>query len=205
MRWRLSADMKPSVRMLCRRSASLTSSTRTSSAIASRSLRKFSPCAARFETRSRRLILVRPSTSAPICGPKLRLISSSVASVSSIVSCRTAAAMVASSSLRSVRIAATSSGWPKIGLARGALLHAMGRHGVDVGAVEEVLVGVGVVAAHPLDELVLPHHAAALGLGERALGRRRETADGRPCRCLGQRRLFQLNDWHISRILARAR
>ena len=40
------AVMKCSVRMLCSRSASLTSSTRTSSAIASRSLRKFSACSA---------------------------------------------------------------------------------------------------------------------------------------------------------------
>ena len=40
-------------------------------------------------------------------------ISARVASVSSMVSCKSAAAMVASSSLRSVRIAATSSGWEK--------------------------------------------------------------------------------------------
>ena len=138
-------------------------------------------------------------------GPKLRLISSSVASVSSIVSCRTAATIVASSSLQ---VGQDRRDLERMGEDRPRPRRAsaaMRVHGVDIGAVEEVLVGVGVVAAHPLDELVLPHHAAALGLCGRALGRRRETADGRPCRCLGQRRLFQLNDWHISRILACAR
>ncbi len=51
--------------------------------MASRSLRKFSACSACFETRSSRLIFVRPSTSAPISGPKSWSISASVASVSS--------------------------------------------------------------------------------------------------------------------------
>ena len=46
----------------------------------------------------------------------------------------------------------------KIRVAGGALLLAMGLHGVDIGAVEQVLVGIGVVFAHPLDEIVLPHH-----------------------------------------------
>ena len=44
MRARFSGGTKCSVRMLCSRSASLTSSTRTSSAMASSSLRKFSAC-----------------------------------------------------------------------------------------------------------------------------------------------------------------
>jgi len=78
--------------------------------MASRSLRKFSPCLAFFDTKSSFLILVRPSTSAPISGPNMLSISSRVASVSSIVSCRTAATMVDSSSFRSVRMAATSRG-----------------------------------------------------------------------------------------------
>ena len=46
----------------------------------------------------------------------------------------------------------------EIGVAGGALLLAMRLHGVDIGAVEQRLVGVGVVAAHPLDQVVLPHH-----------------------------------------------
>ena len=51
--------------------------------------------------------------------------------------------MVASSSLSSVRIAATSRGWEKYGIARRALLVAVRLHGVDVGAVEQRLVGAG--------------------------------------------------------------
>ena len=46
----------------------------------------------------------------------------------------------------------------EIGVAGGALLLAMRLHGVDVGAVEQRLVGVRVVAADPLDQVVLPHH-----------------------------------------------
>ena len=32
-------------------------------------------------------------------------------------------------------------------------------HGIDIGLVEQRLVGVGLVALDPLDEFVLPHHA----------------------------------------------
>ena len=52
------------------RSASFTSSTRMSLEMATSSLRKFSACSAFLETRSRRRILVRPSTSVPISGPE---------------------------------------------------------------------------------------------------------------------------------------
>ena len=145
MRLRESGGTNSSVRMLCRRSASLTSSTRTSSAIASSSLRRFSACLASRETSSSRFSLVRPSTSAPISWPNSWSISARVASVSSIVSCSSAATMVASSSLRSVRIAATSSGCEKIGIAGGPGLRAVRLHGVDIGAVEQVFVGVRVV------------------------------------------------------------
>ena len=69
MRCRLSGFMCSIVRMLCSRSASFTNSTRMSEEIAIKSLRKFSACCAFFETRSSRLILVSPSTSAPISGP----------------------------------------------------------------------------------------------------------------------------------------
>ena len=149
--------------MLCSRSASLTSSTRTSSAMASRSLRRFSACLASRDTRSSFFSLVRPSTRWPMSGPKIWSISARVVGVSSIVSCSSAAAIVASSSLRSVRMAATSSGWEKYGSPEARLLLAMRLHGVDVGAVEQGLVGVGVVAAHPLDQVVLPHHRRGLG------------------------------------------
>ena len=46
----------------------------------------------------------------------------------------------------------------EIGIARSASLFAMCFHGIDVGAIEESFVGVGIVAAHPFDEVVLPHH-----------------------------------------------
>ena len=46
----------------------------------------------------------------------------------------------------------------KIGIAGGALLRAMLLHGVDVGAVKQILVDLGVVRRHPFDELVLAHH-----------------------------------------------
>ena len=50
-------------------------------------------------------------------------------------------------------------GMGEIGIARGALLVAVRLHGVDVGAVEQRLVGAGVVLLDPLDQLVLAHHA----------------------------------------------
>ena len=80
--------------------------------------------------------------------------------MSSTVSCRTAAAIVASSSLRSVRIAATSSGMAEEQVAGRALLIAVRHHGVDIGPVEQRLVGQGVVAPDPLDKFVLAHHPA---------------------------------------------
>ncbi len=46
----------------------------------------------------------------------------------------------------------------KIRIARGAPLFAMRLHGVDIGAIEHRLVGVGIVAAHALDQVVLPHN-----------------------------------------------
>ena len=49
----------------------------------------------------------------------------------------------------------------EIRVAGGPLLLAMGFHGVDIGAVEQRLVGLGIVAAHPVDQVVLPHHLRA--------------------------------------------
>jgi hypothetical protein len=46
-------------------------------------------------------------------------------------------------------------------VARGTLLRAVRAHGVDIGPVEQVLVGIRIVAANPVDEFVLPHHAHA--------------------------------------------
>ena len=50
----------------------------------------------------------------------------------------------------------------EIRVARGAHLRAVRLHRVDVGAVEQNLVGLRVVASHPLDQLVLAHHGGGL-------------------------------------------
>ncbi len=76
-------------------------------------LAEFSACLVRSLKSSSWESLVTPSTSPAISSPKLTRMSSRVTSVSSTVSCSRAVAMVATSSLRSVRIAATSSGWAK--------------------------------------------------------------------------------------------
>jgi hypothetical protein len=46
----------------------------------------------------------------------------------------------------------------EVRVARGALLRAMLLHGIDIGLVEQRLVGIGVVGLHPFDEFVLTHH-----------------------------------------------
>jgi len=74
----------------------------------------FGLCGA-FGDKIKPLSLVSPSTRRPMSLPKSLSISSLVESVSSIVSCKTAATIVASSSFMSVRIAATSRGCEKKG------------------------------------------------------------------------------------------
>ena len=46
----------------------------------------------------------------------------------------------------------------EIGIARGPLLAAMRLHRKHIGAIEEILIGVRIVAADPLHQFVLPHH-----------------------------------------------
>ena len=46
----------------------------------------------------------------------------------------------------------------EVRIARGARLRPMRLHGVDIGAVEQVLVGVRIVGFDPVDQVVLPHH-----------------------------------------------
>ena len=48
----------------------------------------------------------------------------------------------------------------EIGIARGAELLAMRRHGIDIGLVEQRLVGVGVIGLDPVDQLGLAHQLA---------------------------------------------
>ena len=56
-----------------------------------------------------------------------------------------------------------------IGVARGAFLLAMRPHGIDIGAIEQVLIGGGIVLLDVLDQIVLPH-ARLARLGPRHLG-----------------------------------
>ena len=46
----------------------------------------------------------------------------------------------------------------EIRIARGARLRPVRHHGVHIGAVEQVLVGVRIVGLDPVDQVVLPHH-----------------------------------------------
>src|SRR6266852_235329 len=129
--------------MLCRRSASFTSSTRMSDDIASTSLRRFSASLVLSDWTSRRLSLVTPSTRRATFSPNRRAISSRVASVSSSVSCN-----------RRVTI----DGVGEIGGARGAQLGAVLLQPVDIGAVQHLLVRIGIVGLHALDEFKLTNH-----------------------------------------------
>ncbi len=162
MRVRPSAGMCSSVRMLCSRSASLTSSTRTSSAMASRSLRRFSACLASRETRSSFFSLVRPSTRWPMSGPKIWSISARV--VGRVLD-RVVQQRRRDRGVVELEVGQDGGDLERMGevrVAGGALLLAVRLHGVDIGAVEQRLVGVRVVAADPLDQIVLPHHRGRL-------------------------------------------
>ncbi len=153
--------MCSSVRMLCRRSASLTSSTRMSLEMASSSLRKFSACSAFLVTRSSFLILVRPSTSVPISRPNSASISLArgVGILDRVVQQRGGDGRVVEAHLGEDR--RDLDGMGEEGRARRPLLIAMRLHGVDIGAVEQRLVGVRLIAQHALDQLVLTGHGAA--------------------------------------------
>src|SRR6185312_6734447 len=61
-----------------------------------------------------------------------------------------------------------------VGIAGIAHLLAVRTHGVDVGAVEQILVGLGIVLLDPVDQLVLPHQLR-LACGRRHPPRRRLT------------------------------
>ena len=126
--------------------------------MASSSLRRFSACAAFFETRSSLLILVRPSTSRPMSSPNIcvDLGAGRVGVLDRVVEQRDRDRRVVE--LEVGQDAGDFERMGEIGVAVGALLRAMLLHGVDVGLVEQVLVGVRVVARDPLDQLVLAHH-----------------------------------------------
>ncbi|MNT38643.1 hypothetical protein D3C72_1748460 [compost metagenome] len=111
MRWRLSSRIASRVRILCRRSASLTMMTRMSRAIASSILRKFSACADSLVWYSSRSSLDRPSTRSAMVRPNFSLSVGLLTPVSSSTSCISAAAKPCASRRQSVSIAATASGW----------------------------------------------------------------------------------------------
>ena len=111
MRARFFGGTTSSVRMLCRRSASLIRMTRTSRAIASSILRKFSACASSWLSNSILSSLETPSTSSATGLPKFSLISVLVTAVSSITSCSSAAVSAWESRCHCARILATASGW----------------------------------------------------------------------------------------------
>ena len=68
-----------------------------------------------------------------------------------------------------------------IGVARGAGLRAVRLHREDVGAVEQRLVGVGIVAPDLLDQFILPEHRAKMGCGAlRSNGKVRVCRRARP-------------------------
>ena len=154
--------------MLCSRSASFTSSTRTSSAMASSSLRRFSACFASRVTRSSFFSLVRPSTRCRdvLAEQALDLGAGRLGVLDRVVQQRR----------RDRRVIELEVGEDRgdfqrvreIGVAGGALLLAMRPHGINVGAVEQLLVDLGIIFAHPIDEIVLAHHA----LGRRRLRHR---------------------------------
>ena len=160
MRRRLSASlMKCSVCMLCRRSASLTSSTRMSSDMASTSLRKFSACLVWSDCSSMRDSLVTPSTrraislpnSCSICSERRVRVLDRV--VQQAGDDRGAVELHARQELGDVERMG------EIGIARGPALRAMRLHGEDIGAVERVLIGRGIIGLYPLDQFELPNHA----------------------------------------------
>ena len=96
--------------MLCRRSASLISMTRTSRAIASSILRKFSACACSVDENCSLSSLDTPSTSSATVVPKRSISCCLGMPESSSTSCSSAAWIAAPSSRQSVRISATASG-----------------------------------------------------------------------------------------------
>ena len=144
--------------MLCRRSASLIRRTRMSLDMATSSLRKFSACSAFLVTRSSFLILVSPSTRAPISSPNFWSISTArdVGVLDHVVQQRGRDRRVIEFQLGEDR--RHFEGVGEVEIAGSALLVAVRLHGVDVRAIEQRLVRARVVSEHAFDKLVLAHH-----------------------------------------------
>ena len=103
----LSCGKEESVRILCSLSANFSSITRTSLAVAMNIFLRLSACCSSFELKLMRDSFVTPSTSSATSVPKFFSISDFSKAVSSTVSCSKAAAMVAASMSRLMRIRAT--------------------------------------------------------------------------------------------------
>ena len=132
--------------MLCSRSASLTSSTRTSAAIASRSLRRFSACFAslRDEVELLQLGQALDQRADLVAEQLVDLGARRLGVLDRVVQQRRDDRGVVELEVGEDRRDFERMG--EIGIARGARLRAMRLHGVDIGAVEQILVGVRIVA-----------------------------------------------------------
>ena len=90
----------------------------------------------------------------------------------------------------------------EIGIAGGAGLRAVRLHGVDIGAVQQVFVGVRIIGSDAFDQVILPHHARARrferlgGLGRRCAGKAEAGATATEsvaaCICPGLRRQYAI-------------
>ena len=130
--------------------------------MASRSLRKFSACSAFLVTRSSFLILVRPSTREPISAPNSASISlpRGAGVLDGVVEQRRG-----DGGGIEPHLGKDGRDFEGMGEERSAgspLLIAMGLHGIDIGPIEQRLVGVRLIALDPLDQLILAGHGACL-------------------------------------------
>ena len=149
--------------MLCSRSASLTSSTRMSSDMASRNLRRFS--AARWFSLCASILRelgdavdqpgdVRAEQLLDLLGGRDRVLDR-------VVEDRGDDRLVVEMEVG--QDAGHLDRMAVIGVARGALLRAVRLHRKDVGAVDQRLVGVGIVGPDLLDQFILPQHILIWG------------------------------------------
>ena len=139
--------------MLCRRSASLMSTTRMSSTMASIILRRFSACCSSRVAKSIWLILVTPSTMCATCSPNSLRMSTMVTEVSSTESCSRPAAIATGSIFISASTSATPSGMHEVRLAGGAGLSGMMFLRIFVGFPHQLQIVVGPVGAHGAHQL----------------------------------------------------
>ena len=160
--------------MLCRRSASFTNTTRTSLTIASSILRTFSAWRASGASRSRRLILVTPSTRRATSGPKSvgELFERDFGVFDDVVQERGAQRRHVELHVRQRMRHFKRMG--KIGLAGEANLPSMMLGGEIVGAAQQREVVAGAILAnlvHQLDEAQV-HRPLGSGAHARQIGRR---------------------------------